>query len=273
MVCHGAKLVFDRPNVIVRGSAAFDGQVQRGRHHHEPGRGKAEEPPDQPIGHPVVLCAADAVDEEIAEGKPCPKRRDERSRADAHAGALPFHELLDRAGGVTLRRQRQPGFPRLPIGENNFAWNDFRKQPAAAWVVNGPHPQRGLQPRSVFGQVGRRVETVPHAMQSAVLAQRFVVDRAEFRQTGQQVRDEPLERLAAARPTLWNLQGFQTPRAFQLMAGLDQTSAEVVGMSRLRLTNGQYCFNSGSATNDAICSIARRPNESNRSRSSIFRSS
>ena len=44
------------------------------------------------------------------------------------------------------------------------------------------------------------------------------------------MRDEPLERLAQAQPTLRNLQRLQAPGRLQLMASLDQARAEIVGM-------------------------------------------
>ncbi len=119
-----------------------------------------------------------------------------------------------------------------PIGKHDFVPGRTGKKSPAAGFVSRPDPKRGFQPGSLFGQFGHGVRKAADAMHPAILADRLVVNGAELRQPGQQMRREPLERLARTHPALRDLQRFQSPRALQLVARLGQARAEVVGLLR-----------------------------------------
>ena len=135
----------------------------------------------------------------------------EGSRTDSHAGALQLHELLDRAAGVAFRLKWQPGFPRLPIGEERFAgaalMNNRRRR--GFWAVQ---TQNGASTTVPLRSNRGGMKAAPHAMQLPVFTQQIVVSIAEFRQRDQQVRDEPLERLAAAQPNSAEPPTFPNPK-------------------------------------------------------------
>ena len=107
------------------------------------------------------------------------------------------------------------------------------EKPPAAGLVGRPDPQRGLQPSPLLGQLGHRMRKAADVMRPPILAHRLVVDGAKLRQPGQQMRREPLERLARTYASSAGPPASPVPKKpLQLMTGLGQAGAEVVGLLR-----------------------------------------
>ena len=207
-------------------------QVQGGGKDHDARRRKTEERLDQSIGHAVIFCPADAVQEQVAQGQAGPKCGDEGPRTNFHALPAPGHQPPDRVVGVAVDGQGQAEFLSRPVGNQNLAAAAADKDPPALRLLGRPNPKWGFNPRALGDKVGHGMGRVTNAIDPAVLLHGLIVAVAKAIDVGNQVDEKPMKRLAAADHALRKLERLQSPLAFQLVPRLGQAIAQPLDVPR-----------------------------------------
>ena len=130
------------------GDSMRDRQVQRAGGDEKRRRRKAKESLDHVVGEPVVFCAADAVNKQIAEAACARRASSTAPAARADPAIAERRKLADGRVGIRFRRKPQGNIQILadrkapnpsPRGNDEHA--------AATRIVGRPNPERRFEPR------------------------------------------------------------------------------------------------------------------------------